>query len=139
MYKKILVTLDGSEHAELAVPHAVALARGLGAELLFLQVGEELDMPHLADRRIQILEALEEYMARRVQDAQAQGVSARSLLVEGQPAHEILEVAQREGAGLIVMTSHGRSGLGRWLLGSVSEKVMRHAHVPVLVVRPETA
>lgn len=139
MYKTILVTLDGSDHAERAIPHAVSLARGLGAEVLFLQVGEELDMPQLADRRIQILEGLEEYMNGRVQDARTQGVAARSLLVEGDPAHEILETAQREGAGMIVMSSHGRSGLGRWLLGSVAEKVMRHAHVPVLVVRPEPA
>jgi nucleotide-binding universal stress UspA family protein len=64
------------------------------------------------------------------------GVSARSEVLLGQPAEEIIDYADEENADLIVMCTHGRSGLGRWVFGSVTEKVLRAAHTPVLVIRP---
>jgi nucleotide-binding universal stress UspA family protein len=64
------------------------------------------------------------------------GVSARSVVLLGQPADEIIDYAEDENADLIVMCTHGRSGLGRWLFGSVTEKVLRGAKTPVMVIRP---
>ncbi|HEM62357.1 MAG TPA: universal stress protein [Chloroflexi bacterium] len=67
------------------------------------------------------------------------GIKARSVVLFGQPAEEIIDYAKDENADLIVMCTHGRSGLGRWVFGSVTEKVLRGAQTPVLVVRPEGA
>jgi nucleotide-binding universal stress UspA family protein len=67
------------------------------------------------------------------------GISARSEVLLGQPAEEIIDYAKEENADLIIMCTHGRSGLGRWLFGSVTEKVLRGAKTPVLVIRPEDA
>lgn len=64
------------------------------------------------------------------------GIKARSEVLLGQPAEEIIDYAQEENVDLIVMCTHGRSGLGRWVFGSVTEKVLRAAQTPVLVIRP---
>jgi len=65
------------------------------------------------------------------------GIAVRSEVLLGQPAEEIIDYAKDQGADLIVMCTHGRSGLGRWVFGSVTEKVLRGAKTPVLVIRPD--
>lgn len=65
------------------------------------------------------------------------GISARAEVLLGRPADEIIEYAKEQDADLIVMCSHGRSGIGRWVFGSVTEKVLRGAETPVLIIRPQ--
>ena len=145
MYRKILVPLDGSEFATQGLDHAIELARTCGAPLSLLHVIDTYPMGmEWADAatwntlvdgwRAQGQSLLDAARAK----AQANGVAAETLLVEfppGRVADTIVAQAQAQGCDLIVMGSHGRRGLGRMMLGSDAELVLRTSHVPVLVVR----
>lgn len=143
-YRKILIPLDGSELAEAAVDAAVPLARAFDSEMLLLgvldltagmyDVYSEAFSP--VDLRAQLEKFIETALERARGRVEAQGVPVRTFLEVGVPHEEIGELAEREGADLIVMTTHGRKGLSHLLLGSVTEKVFRTAPCPVLVVRP---
>lgn len=111
----ILVPLDGSELAERALPYAEALS-GPACQLILLEVGQDEEEFHLLD--------------------QHEGTCAQLETAVGDPAQQILQVADELGAGLIVMTTHGRGAIGRWAFGSVADKVSRTAPVPVMVIRP---
>jgi nucleotide-binding universal stress UspA family protein len=80
----------------------------------------------------------QEYLERVTEQVQEQGVQAESAIVEGRPNVEITRFAEANSIDLIVLSSRGRSGLSRWLLGSVADRVVRGATVPVLLVRIET-
>ena len=145
MYRKILVPLDGSEFAAQGLDHAIELARTCGAPLSLLHVIDIYPMGmEWADAstwnnlvegwRAQGQSMLAEARAK----AQAKGVAAETQLIEfppGRVADSIVAQAQAQGCDLIVMGSHGRRGMGRMLLGSDAELVLRTSHVPVLVVR----
>jgi nucleotide-binding universal stress UspA family protein len=123
--RRILVPIDLSERSLAIVPPAAELAEALGAEALILNVcGDEVscDVPVLPMNR-----AYEEF--RRA------GVRAQPVMRKGDPAVQILEACKEHSADLIAMATHGRSGLSRWALGSVTEKVSRCAAVPLFVVR----
>ncbi len=143
-YRKIVVPLDGSELAEEAFREAVPLARAFGAELVLVGVldltagmydvyAEAFDP---VDLRTQLEKFLTGALDRARERVEAEGVKARSVFRVGVPHEEIAAVAEEEGADLVVMTTHGRKGLSHLLLGSVTEKVIRTAPCPVLVVRP---
>jgi nucleotide-binding universal stress UspA family protein len=140
--KTILVPLDGSILAESAVAPAVDLAREHGAKLVLLRAAEahSLPMADPTEAQVQAVRAAEEYLTdarRRVTQA---GVAAVDTSVwYGAPAEAIVEAARYRGADLIVMSSHGRSGLGRLVLGSVAESVQRATRVPILLIRPGEA
>jgi nucleotide-binding universal stress UspA family protein len=140
--KTILVPLDGSILAESAVAPAVDLAREHGAKLVLLRAAEahSLPMADPTEAQVQAVRAAEEYLTdarRRVTQA---GVAAVDTSVwYGAPAEAIVEAARYRGADLIVMSSHGRSGLGRLVLGSVAETVLRATRVPILLIRPGEA
>lgn len=145
MYTRILVPLDGSELAEIALPHAVAVAKQSGAAVRLLRVlptlppavlpeGAYLDWEQI--QRDAVAEArsyLEQVRGRLA----AEGLDVATELRTGEAADVVIETARELGADLIVMATHGRSGLGRWVLGSVADRVVRAAHVPVLLIRPE--
>jgi nucleotide-binding universal stress UspA family protein len=141
MYKRILLPLDGSVTSEQALPHAIAQAKQFGAMLILLRVLEPL--PHvrgmsvgdIATIKQQTTEWAQEYLGRLVTNAQDEGVSAQTSVVEGQPNVTILQFAEKNQVDLIVISSRGRSGLSRWLMGSVADRVVRGAKVPVLLVR----
>lgn len=121
----IIAATDFSLSSLGALEHAAALARRLDAELLLLHAQGGPDRMH---------PAAQPELERTVERLRNDGVRARSLLRPG-PAHqEILETAERERASLVVMGTHGRSGLERMLLGSVAERVVRGAPCPVLTV-----
>jgi nucleotide-binding universal stress UspA family protein len=139
MFQKVFVPLDGSELAEAALDYV----RGLGATHLHLFRVQAypalsslpLDMPATES----LLEAERSASTTYLQDV-SQRLSGPRLSVTwsqriGDPASAILQEAKDEGADCIVMSSHGRTGWSRFLLGSVAEKVMRHATCPVLLVR----
>ncbi len=144
--RQILVPLDGSELAEQALPHAVALAKENDATILLVQAILPLEelvlyMPlgapeFLSDISTEELKQQAEKYLKQVQDRlQAEGVASEIAVVEGRPADVIVDLAERESVGLIVMSTHGRSGLGRWVFGSVADKVLHSASRPLLLVR----
>ncbi len=146
MYDPIMLTLDGSELSESALPHAVSLAKAYGSRLLILRVVPPVIHPFEVDYGVgspygyeKILEAetqaANDYLSAKVNEVQAQGVTAEALGPFGEPASAILDTAEQRGVQLIVMATHGRSGIGRFVFGSVADRVLRSAEVPVLLVR----
>ena len=144
MYEKILVPLDGSALAERAICHAQEIARGSRAELLLVQavnfpypvVPEAALVPDgkwLAGAKKEASRYLEG-IAAPLREA---GMRVRTLLDERPPADAILHVAAREGVDLIVMSTHGRGGLSRMLMGSVAESVFHATSSTVMLVKPE--
>ena len=139
-YRKILLATDGSEQAGLAARHAVALARQAGATITALYVVDA----HLAfglgihrdDALRELREDGERALAAVVELARGAGLDAEPELCEGRPGEEIVRVSERGGADLIVLGSDGQGAMEDILLGSVSQYVVHHAHVPVCVVRP---
>jgi len=135
MFKKILVPLDGSELAELALPYVAQLAATLGSEITLLTVIGASD-EH--DKNRVYLEGVAKEIK---QDAGKHlkkddgAVKVKIAVVVGNPAEKIVDYAATGKISLIVMASHGRSGIGRWALGSVAEKVVRAGSAPVLLVR----
>lgn len=137
---RILHPTDFSEAAERAQAQAAKLAPALGAELLLLHVSVETPLwgEGLVDVR-SVWDAqrkwAEQALEARVNTLRSSGVEARYLLRMGVPFAEIVKVAGEERVDLIVMGTHGRGGVERFLLGSVADRVIRLAPCPVLTVR----
>jgi nucleotide-binding universal stress UspA family protein len=142
MYKQILVPLDGSALAERALPVASRVAHASGGALLVLRVipSAELLAPPAASLAIPTAaehERASAYLRTIAQRPDLAGLPTESVIREGDPAATILEEAASRHTELIILGSHGRTGLLRWVLGSVAERVARHAALPVLVVRAD--
>jgi nucleotide-binding universal stress UspA family protein len=125
--RTILVPLDGSERSARALGPAIDVARIFGARLVLLHVLDPKREPGVPSPR-QGLERAEE-------EARRAGLRTLVLTEQGDPVKAILETCRFHGSDLIAMATHGRTGLKRLLTGSVTESVLRHAHVPLLVVR----
>jgi nucleotide-binding universal stress UspA family protein len=139
---KILVPLDGSLLAETALRPAVDLASSSGASVLLLRAAEAHGLPASdpAEAQVKVVREAEEYLdsvKRRFRGAVTAGITIS--VWYGTPAEAIAEAARFNQVDLIVMTTHGRSGLGRMLLGSVTESVLRGTPTPILVLHPEGA
>lgn len=139
---RILLATDGSTDAELALSTAVDLADSTNSELHVVTVAP--GYPSYDVRKPEVVEQLREQaesiLEDQVQKIEQRGgkVAEKHLRVSGRHrADQIVQVAEEIGAGLIVMGSRGLGGVRRALIGSVSDSVVRHAHCPVLVVRPE--
>lgn len=147
MYKTILIPLDGSELAEAALPHAVELAQKFGSKIILLRVVQpvnymltELGSAEDLTLMKKLYESLKResmaYLQRQEERLKRDAVEASAILLDGvQPAQTILETADALDADVIIMSTHGRTGVGRWLFGSVAENVVRHSKVPVLSIR----
>ena len=142
MYKKILVTLDGSELAERALAHAVALAKEFHSEIILLRVpvveaqaavAYGMGVPYEPDLKRTQSEA-ESYLYSWQMRLLGNGVAVHPEVVSGVPADVILDVAEVDKADLIIMSTHGRSGLNRLVYGSVAESVLRGSRIPVLLI-----
>jgi nucleotide-binding universal stress UspA family protein len=141
MYQHILIPTDGSELAERGMAHGLALAKSLGAKVSVIFVLEPFSettgryrdavAKYAELRREQAMSALD----RAANAAKEAGVACETIQVEnGQPHQAIIAAAEEKGCDLIVMSSHGRSGLSMLLIGSVTNKVLAtHAKTPVLV------
>jgi nucleotide-binding universal stress UspA family protein len=147
-FKRILVTTDFSEAGDHAIAHAFRIAADHGAEVILLHVIETLVAPnplyahyYPADlvspemRERLESEARQALLERVPKDEQLAGVPFRTALTHGLPAEEIIRGAQDGQVDLIVISTHGRTGLKHLFMGSTAERVIRHAHCPVLVVR----
>lgn len=147
MFKKALVSTDGSAFSNKAVATAARLAQSLGAKLLLLHVRSPIETPHhveggalshlgknavmreIEDEERKLLDAALEITA-------AEGIKAETAFIAGYSPYEaIIRVAREQNCDLIVMASHGRGGISGLLLGSETQKVLTHTTIPVLIVR----
>jgi len=127
MYQHILIPTDGSELAERGVAHGLALAKSLGAKVYVIYVVEPL---------LAITGDFASVLDHAENAAREAGVSCETIQLENVPPHEaIIRTAEDKGCDLIVMSSHGLSGLSTLLIGSVTNKVLTYAKTPVLVCR----
>ena len=144
MYKRILVPTDGSEITARAVTAGVGLAKALGAEVLTLCVKEPFPYGAVAEMQPtppqEFFDAQERAATQHVNSVseacREAGVACQATTVEGlTPWEAIVEHAEKSGCDLLVMGSHGRSGIASLFLGSETQDVLRHTKIPVLVVR----
>jgi nucleotide-binding universal stress UspA family protein len=126
-YRKVLVPLDGSELAERAITYAKSLAKAKGSELIIFTVSVasvgQLDRPMKA------------YLELKAKELQSQGIKASIAISYGNMADEIIKFADKNKIDLIIISTHGHSGIKRWVLGSVALKVLHGACTPVLLIK----
>ena len=146
MYKRAIVPLDGSAVAETILPFILEIAGPLDMQVVLLRVVQPLPPIVVEGSHHVVAEAVEarqidaeEYLAALSVELRDKGVRVESQVRRGVPTDEILAGAREAGADLIAMTTHGRSGLGRLLFGSVAEEVLRHSDMPVFLMRSTEA
>jgi nucleotide-binding universal stress UspA family protein len=144
MYNTILVPLDGSKRAERILSHVEELARRLQASIVFLQVVEptfDVKDRHgtVMDINMELIEQREReantYLAGLEGEYENRGIQTRTFVEKGPVVSTIIQVAEREGADLIAMASHGRTGLSRVVYGSVAAGVLHQVDRPLLLIR----
>jgi len=142
MYEKILVPLDGSEIAEVALPYAEEMAGRLGSEITLISVShsaEEQDQQMFQSYIQKTVESMRERAERYLEKPSERIIKVDSTILVGNPAEEIVDYADSGNIDLIVMATHGHSGIRRWALGSVADKVLRATGRPVVLVRAQNA
>jgi len=147
MYKTVIVPLDGSKLAECVLPHAETLAKGCQVEsIIFLRVVEPFNRVVAGDYQVFSLEEInrinaemiseaEGYLRELVQRLRYNSVKTKREVIHGRAAESIAEYAAKGDADLIIIATHGRSGMSRWVWGSVADRILRSSCVPVLMVR----
>ena len=144
-FKRILVPLDGSPLAEKALPLAISLAQKYQSQIILLQVLKFFVLPHCPRQQLLPDEVIETYRP-SYQEANSylqawqrllckQGLDIGIRLQGTSPNQNLAAVIASQETDLIVMATHGRSGLARWLFGSIADQVVRRSHCPVLLVR----
>jgi nucleotide-binding universal stress UspA family protein len=144
--ERILIPLDGSPLAETVLPLASELAQLFNAECLLLRATTARPEPAAVPSPIgpetpigvMIDQGAPAYLEETARMLNAEGCQVRTILTEDHAVEAILKTAQAQAVDLIAMTSHGRSGLSRAVYGSVTDRVLRNGHCPVLIVRPKT-
>jgi nucleotide-binding universal stress UspA family protein len=144
MYSKILVALDGSQLSECSLEQVKKIAVADVSEVILLRVIEPVDRNDavswatagytLTDIQNKKKADAEAYMARVVEKLKKEGITARGEVLEGRATETIIDYSQANQINLIVISSHGRSGISRWAFGSVADRVVRHSTIPVLLV-----
>ncbi|NYB52421.1 MAG: universal stress protein [Methanobacteriaceae archaeon] len=131
MFNNIMVPTDGSVHAKKAEDMALSLAKELGSEVVAVHIiDEKLIYPYevLEDEGKAILHNVHE-------KGEKMGVKVHEILIVGSPTHDMAKITQKAGADLVVISSHGKSGLEKLLLGSVAQNALKKVDVPVLLVK----
>ncbi|OGN90298.1 MAG: hypothetical protein A2158_06645 [Chloroflexi bacterium RBG_13_46_14] len=157
MFKKILVPLDGSQFASRSLKYAVEIAQRFDAEIILMQVeklatpvtvsnGPQLGIQSPAAAKIAVQIALDEdkrniakarrYLSRKVREIKGKKIVCSYHVNIGNPAESIILYARKKKIDLIIMTSHGKSGIVRAVMGSIADEVVRNSGKPVLVIRP---
>ncbi len=145
MFQHILVPLDGSKRAESAIPVAANIARATGGSLLFVRVvsvssvyafysGEPFVLPPDIPATDYQTTSAASYLVTIAQGAELSGITVQTKVLTGVPAQQILWCIEEQAIDLVVLCSRGETGLKRWVLGSVAQKVLRHSSAPVLVL-----
>jgi len=143
-FHAVLVPLDGSPEGEQAIPVGSAVARRAGATLDFALVLQPPSALALATERPAVAAAIEqdartrasEYLEAKAEAARALGLAVTPGLLHGAPAGALADYIRTRGIDLVVMTTHGRGGLGRWWLGSVADRLLRRSLAPILLLHP---
>lgn len=146
MYKTILVPLDGSKLAECVLPHVEALSKGCQVKnVVFVRAvepfdqlvaGEYIPRPEEIDRiNAPMISEAEIYLKQLLHGLEYDGVDLRWKVIQGRAAEALAAYAAKEGANLIIIATHGRSGVSRWVWGSVADRILRSSCVPVLMVK----
>jgi nucleotide-binding universal stress UspA family protein len=138
LYKKILVPLDGSELAQLTMPFAEKIAGCLGSQIMLLYVSESLEDSRNPEHQsyLQKMTKVAKADIKQYTDKlKRKRIKVESAILVGDPASEIVDYAQKEDFSLIVMSTHGHSGIKRWALGSVADRVLRGTEKPLVLVR----
>ena len=148
MYNKILVPLDGSEFGECALPHLKNIAQGCNVpEAVLLHVIEPLSaqtVSALAQAGAETITRVEndikteaeKYMRNVTDRVVSDGINAIPVILSGNASEEILKYATDNNVDMIIMSTHGRSGISRFFMGSVATRVLNHSHIPVFIVSP---
>jgi len=148
MFNKILVPLDGSDLAECVFPYVedIAKMRNLRVEAAF--VVEHYEMPfhggvvfdenNLKEIERSAKKGAEQYMKTVKKRLSSKGIDVNTVVLEGKIADSLVDYANNNGFDLIVMATHGRSGLARWVIGSVADKILHSSTLPVLLIRSES-
>jgi nucleotide-binding universal stress UspA family protein len=147
MYNNVMVPLDGSQFSECSLDHAKAIASGCNVpEVVLLRVVEPISDSDvfLTGIRGEVVTQVEssrdaeakEYIFKMVEKLKEEGISAKGDTVYGNAAEEILDYAEKNNIDLVIISTHGRSGISRFAFGSVADRVVRHSMVPVLLVTP---
>jgi nucleotide-binding universal stress UspA family protein len=142
-YKRILVPLDGSPLAEKALSHAIVLAEKFCTELILfkvlVQLAGTLNLPPGAVKRAEAItkEMASEYLDQVATRIQRPNISVIPVVAVGRPHEEIIRFAESEPVDMVVMSTRGQSGVSRWLMGSVADRVTRSIEIPVLLVRAQ--
>ena len=149
MYRKILVPLDGSELSECSLEPLRALTTsGNITEVIILRVLEPMHSQTLAalsEAGGTLLKEIEDnrgkeakhYIQNIATKLQNEGIKAEPIMIPGNPGDVILNYAKSNNVDLIIMSTHGRSGISRWVMGSVTNKVLNHSPIPVLIIIPK--
>lgn len=148
MYKKIMVPLDGSKLAECVLPHLETLVKGCESpQVLFVRAVEPITIPYgIEAAKITSVEQLTAFETRNKLDAEKYlkeivdrfrkaGVNAKAEVIFGKAAEALSNFASKNNIDLVVIASHGRSGISHWVWGSVAERLLRSLCVPVLMIR----
>ena len=142
---RILIPLDGSNIGQAALDHIELIARETGAAINLIQVistSGSMEASLLGNANWDsffkaMRETASDYLESLVEELKGHGISAKYHILIGNPAAEIIEYARKNKADLIAMSTHGRTGLARWVLGSVADKVLHGAGMPMWLVRPQ--
>ncbi len=148
MYKNIMVPLDGSPLAECVLPHVKSLAGGCVMDMVtFIRVVEPLKLAYTIGAEGMIPEkqwqeiirdrkpAADRYIKKLLSRMKYDKVAVKGEILEGPAAESLADYATKKGVDLIIISTHGRSGVSRWVWGSVADRILRSACVPVLMVR----
>ena len=136
-FENILVPLDGSECAEMVLPKVEKLAKDLKASIHLLMVvyAHTFLGVDRVEAEVAVVQKAEEYLKKMEDQLKAKGFNVYTHIRYGDEAEEILDHASQKDVDMVAMTTHGRSGIKRFLLGSVAEKILRHSPKPVFLVR----
>ena len=139
MFKRILVPLDGSEVAETILPYAEDLASTHKAKIVLLRVALAHTLPGQdeVEAEVSVVREAEEYLKGIEENLRKKGFEVESHVRYGKGAEEIVDFCHEPDIDAVAMSTHGRTGVGKWLLGSVAEKVVRHCPIPTLLFRPK--
>ena len=146
MYQHIMVPLDGSELAECVLPHVEAIAGGCSVDRVtlvrvvtpfHLYAYAEEKLPIKERRRLETahIDNAKVYLDQIAERLKNKGVTAQPKVLSGSTVEELVDYANKNGVDLFVISTHGRSGISRWVWGSVTERILRASCVPILMVR----
>jgi nucleotide-binding universal stress UspA family protein len=146
MYRKILVPLDGSSFAECSLAHVKEIAKGCQVPVVTLMsiVDTFHNFPDVATGEIRrseeevSREQAQKYLETIASNLQKDGLNTEIAIDKGPAAEKILDYIEKNGVDLVILSTHGRSGVTRFLMGGTADRIIRHVKVPVLAVSPES-